>query len=357
MGTAAPERTTFVSDAVMMRAARIHAYGGADQFKIESIPRPEVRPNDVLIQIHASSINPIDYKMRSGAQRAVIRRKLPTTLGMDVSGVVAAVGADVTAFNVGDAVFSSPTHKRDGTYAEYVAVDAAEVAMKPTSITHVEAASLPLVGLTAWGCLVDAGKLKPGQTVLIQAGAGGVGTFAIQLAKHRGATVATTCSARNEALVRSLGADIVVDYNKARYEEVLEPQDVVLEALGGEHIGRGIKTLKRGGTLASINSGIVPAAKRYGAYLGILVVAFGIAWMKLKAKFTKGASASVVVRASSGEKLAQIAALVDAGKIRPVIDRQFPLDAIAEAHGFLETGRAQGKVIIEVISEDSPVTS
>src|SRR6185437_4293406 len=178
-------------------------------FAIEEVARPVPGPRDVLIEVHAASVNPIDWKIRKGTQRGAIRPRFPAILGMDASGIVAATGRDVTRFRVGDAVYTSPTHRRPGTYAEYVAVDERAVARKPMSLSHQEAASLPLAGLSAWECLVRCARVGPGQKVLVLAGSGGVGSLGIQIAKLLGAEVAATCSARNVELVRSLGADIV----------------------------------------------------------------------------------------------------------------------------------------------------
>ena len=194
-----------------MKAARIHRYGSANELRIDDVAEPTVGPHDVLIEVHAASVNPIDTKIRAGYQRAVVRKRLPTTLGLDVAGVVTGVGNEVSRFEVGDAVYSSPTHRREGTYAEYVAVDERQVARAPAGLSHLEAATLPLVGLTAWHCLVQAACLTRGERLFVQAGSGGVGVFAIQLGKHLGAEVATTTSKRNADLVRELGADRVVD--------------------------------------------------------------------------------------------------------------------------------------------------
>ncbi|MCA9609375.1 MAG: zinc-binding dehydrogenase, partial [Myxococcales bacterium] len=217
-----------------MRAARIHAYGAPDVLQVDEVPDPEPGPRDLLVEVHASSINPVDYKIRSGGQRALIHYRLPWILGLDFSGVVRKVGAKVTRFQVGDEVYGSPTHRRPGCYAELLCVDERQAARKPRNMTHAEAASIPLVGMTAWGALVVQGRLRAGEKALITAGSGGVGSFAIQLAKSLGAHVATTCSARNAELVRSLGADEVIDYREQRVEEVLSGYDYVLDALGGE---------------------------------------------------------------------------------------------------------------------------
>lgn len=334
-----------------MKAVRFHRYGPPDVLVVEDAPKPTPGPRDVLIAVVAAGTNPVDHQVRAGVQRAVVPRRLPFVLGMDVSGVVEAVGTDVTEFAVGDAVFASPDHRRDGSYAEYVVVDASEVARKPTSITHAEAASLPLVGLTAWDCLVSVTRVQPGEKVLIQAGSGGVGTFAIQLAKHLGAEVSTTCSARNVELVTSLGTDHVVDHRSERFEDVLPPQDVVLESMGGDIRRRSLTLLRRGGRMASINPHMPQHVERWGPVLGIVTMLVAVLWVIVTQRVVRGVRVSNVVRTANGEVLARIADLVDAGAIRPVIDQELPLEEAAEAHRYGETGRSRGKVVLRVRPE------
>lgn len=329
-----------------MRAATIHEYGEAEVLRIEEVDVPEMGPRDLLIEVHAASVNPVDWKIRSGSQRAIIRYDLPHVLGLDASGVVVAVGSEVDQFVVGDEVFCSPTHKRSGTYAEYVAVDQSAVALKPKSIDHQGAASLPLVGLTAWEALISKARLAPGQRVLILAGSGGVGTFAIQLAKDRGAEVATTCSTRNVELVRKLGADHVIDYTKDDFAETLENYDVVLDTLGGEERKRARTILRRGGYLATLVSGIPEAANRLGPTVGVVAVGCEMLGFMLGSRLLHGVRTSWVLRPDDGKVLARIATLVDAGKIEPVIDRVYPLEEIAAAHEYSESGRARGKIVI-----------
>ena len=330
-----------------MKAATIHTYGGPDVLRIEEIAAPVVGPRDVLVAVHAAGINPVDTKLRRGGQRAVARYRLPAVLGLDVSGVVTAVGERVTRFAVGDEVYGSPSHGRQGTYAEQVAIDEGELAHKPRSIGHVEAASLPLVGLTAWQCLVTVGRVARGDRVFVQAGAGGVGSFAIQLAAHLGAEVATTCSARNADFVRQLGASIVIDHAQERFEDVLADYDVVLESIGGRDLRRARKVLRRGGRLVSITTNLADAGERHGPYLGAALTLGRIAWLWITSRLA-ARPASVVVRKPSGAQLAEIAALVDRGAIRPIVERTFPLDQVAEAHRALETGRTRGKLVLDL---------
>ena len=329
-----------------MRAVRIHEYGGPEVLRLEAVQAPEVRPHDVLVRVHATSVNPVDWKIRKGVQRGAVRLRLPWILGMDVSGVVEAVGDKVSSFAVGDEVWSSPTHRRPGTYAEQVAIDASEVAHKPASLSHQEAASLPLVGLTAWDCLVRAANVQPGQKVFIQAGAGGVGTVAIQLAKKLGAEVATTCSARNLDFVRELGADIAIDYNETRFEDVLKDQDVVLESLGGEMYQRALKVVRRGGHLTSINSGLPAATERYGPNLGVLAVGLRLLADKAGSRLRRGVKTHIVVRKPIGANLAALGTMVEEGAIRPVIAQVFDLEQIADAHRASESGRTRGKNVV-----------
>lgn len=330
-----------------MRAATIRAYGGPDAFVVEDLPEPAVGPRDVLVAVHAAGINPVDAKMRRGIQRAVAPRSMPAVLGLDLSGVVVATGAEVTRFSVGDAVFGSPTHRRQGSYAELVSVDERQLALKPTRLSHLEAASLPLVAQTAWQCLVTAAELAAGERVFIQAGSGGVGTFAIQLAKHLGAEVATTTSGRNVELVERLGADHVIDYRRERYDDRLAGMDVALECLGGEHLARSRSTLRRGGRLVYIATGLPDHVARHGARLGAAVTATKIGCFSVASRL-KGRRAHVVVRRPDGDQLTAIAGLVDDGVIDPVVERTYPLEDVAEAHRALETGRTRGKIVLQV---------
>lgn len=330
-----------------MRAARIHRYGPPEVFQIEDVPDPEPGPRDVLVEVHASSVNPVDYKIRSGGQRAIIHYRLPWTLGLDFSGVVAAVGRKVKRLQVGDEVYGSPTHRRQGCYAERVLVDERAVAIKPRNLSHREAASIPLVGLTAWDALVVKGRLRRGQRALIHAGSGGVGTFAIQLAKDLGAHVATTCSARNEELVRSLGADEVIDYRERRFDEELRDYDFVLDALGGETRERSFRVLRRGGRLATMIGGVPAATKKHGVALGLVVAGARLTSVTLRGRLIHGVQVHHVLRESDARLLAPITQRIEAGVIRAVVDRVYPLEEIADAHRYSESGRARGKIVID----------
>lgn len=338
-----------------MRAARIHRYGPPEVFRIDEVPEPTPGPRDLLVEVRASSVNPVDYKIRSGGQRALIHYRLPWTLGLDFSGVVKKVGEKVTRFEVGDEVYGSPTHRRPGCYAEYTLVDERQAGRKPRNLSHREAASIPLVGLTAWGAVVVKGRLRAGQKAFIMAGSGGVGTFAIQLAKGLGAYVATTCSARNVELVRSVGADEVIDYNETRFEDVLSDYDFVLDAIGGETREAALRILKRGGHLATMIGGFPAASKKHGPVLGPLVALGQLASLTFRGTVIHGVHIHHVLRDSDGRLLDPITRRIEAGAIRPVIDRVYPLEQIVEAHTYIETGRARGKIIIDpTMRETSP---
>ena len=307
-------------------------------------------PRDVLIAVHAASVNPIDCKLRRGYQRAVVRWTLPQTLGLDASGVVEAVGEEVTRFAIGDAVYTSPGHQRQGTYADYVAVDESMVAFKPRNVSHAEAAGVPLAGLTAWQSLVGAARLTRGDRILIQAGTGGVGSLAVQIAKHRGAEVIATASAKNHPLLRALGADQVIDYRNEDVVAAAGPCQVAFDTTGGEGRLQARQVLGRGGRLVSIVGGIPEAVERHGPTLGAAVAMGGVASFALGC-LVRGIRFRYVVRKPDGAALGELTALVEAGKLQPIVDSVFPLEQVAEAHRHSEAGRARGKIIVAVHPE------
>ncbi len=329
-----------------MKAIRAHGYGGPEVLRLDSVPDPVPSPGQVRIRVHAAAVNPIDCKIRSGAQRILIPQRAPFPIGMDCSGVIDAVGAGVTDFQVGDAVMTSPHYKSAGTYAELVCVAADQIARKPDNITHQEAAGIPLAGLTALQCLYAA-KVGKGHRVLIQAGAGGVGTLAIQLAHHMGAHVITTCSPANNELVQDLGASQVIDYRSERIEDVVSDLDMVLDALGGEHRERGMTVLKKGGRLACIVTDVPALAKAHGPLLGTLRAIGRLLWVTVSSRL-RGKPVHYVVRKPSGVDLTHLADLARDGHLRPVVDRVYPLAEAQDAHRYSETGRARGKIIIAV---------
>jgi alcohol dehydrogenase len=331
-----------------MKAVRIHRYGDASVLQLDDVPRPELRPNDVRIRVCASAVNPVDWKIRSGGQRNIIPLKFPWILGLDVSGVVTEIGRKVKRFRVGDEVWSSPTHRRPGTYAEEVCIDESEVSKKPQSLNHDEAASLPLVALTAYQALAEFGHLRAGQTALIHAGAGGVGSIAIQIAKYLGARVITTCSERNAEFVKTLGADQAVDYTKVRPENVVSNVDFILDSLGEPVFESNMKMVRRGGRIANITINVPAHVKKHGPVLGTFTLAGSFVGMLVKPVFKKNVRLQHVIKRCDGVMLEQIADLVDAGHLRPVIDNVFPLDRIRDAHRYSESNRARGKIVLHV---------
>ena len=336
-----------------MRAALLSAYGPPENLEIREVATPRVeRPDDVRVAVHAAAINPVDWKIRSGRQRGFIRYKLPWILGLDVSGEVLEVGSAVRRFRVGDLVYGCLDHRRNGSYAEECVTESGCLAPKPASVSHIEAASLPLVGLTAWQCLLPKLELRREQRVLIQAGSGGVGTFAIQLAKHHGAWVAATCSEPNHALVKELGADRAIDYRSENWWELLSELDLILDALGGEERERALRSVRRGGRMASIVLGLPTNTEKYGPVLGGAVTAWGLGGLWLRGRL-RGVEAVSVVRRNNAGQLVAIGELVDRGVIRPVIDHVFPLEAIVAAHRMGEAGRIRGKVVLQVRDRDA----
>jgi NADPH:quinone reductase-like Zn-dependent oxidoreductase len=332
-----------------MKAFIIDHYGDNDRVRIAEMPDAKLLEGDLLVQIHAAGVNPLDSKIRGGEFKLILPYRLPLILGNEVAGIVVRVGSKVRRFKVGDEVYARPHKDRIGAFAEFIAMNEADVAMKPKNLTMEEAASLPLVSLTAWQALVERAQLKNGQKVLIHAGSGGVGTFAIQLAKHLGATVATTTSTTNVELVQSLGADVVIDYRQEDFEKILNGYDVVLNSLGKDTLEKSLSVLKPGGKLISI-SGPPDAefAKKNGSNWLLQqlmrLLSFGI---RKKAKRHR-VSYSFLFMQANGEQLSKITALIEAGVIRPVVDRIFPFDATKEALAYIETGRSKGKVVIKM---------
>lgn len=331
-----------------MLAVRIHEYGGPEVLRLDEVDKPSPRPRDILVRVRAAAVNPVDWKVRRGDQRSVMRYRLPWILGLDVSGVVEAVGAKVTKFRVGDEVWSSPHHTRPGTYAEYVCIDEREAARKPKNITHEEAASIPLVGLTAYQCVVEKGRLEKGQRVLVHAGAGGVGSFAIQLAKHLGAHVITTASARNTDFVRDLGADEVIDYTKVNFADACDPVDLVVDSLGEPVFDDNLRVLRRGGRLSNITADLGQYTERYGSVLSLIPMGLVMVKLHVWPLLKKGIRSRHVIKRCDGEQLSAITELVEAGAIRPVIDRVLPLADIQEAHRHSESHHARGKIVLTV---------
>ena len=332
-----------------MKAFILDRYGSKVALRACEIADPEVRDDDVLVEVHAAGVNLLDSKIRNGEFKQFLPYRAPFILGHDMAGVVVRVDARVTHFKPGDEVYARPADHRIGTFAELIAVQETDVALKPKRLTMEEAASIPLVGLTAWQALVERGQLKQGQKVFIQAGSGGVGTFAIQLAKHLGATVATTTSASNVDLVRSLGADIIVDYKKEDFETRLSGYDLVLHSQDGKTLDKSLRILRPGGRLVSISGPPDPGfAEQIGAPWFVKVFMWLLSFaVRRKAKTLKTMFSFLFMKAN-GDQLRQIAALIDAGHVRSVVDKVFPFQSTNEALAYVESGRAKGKVVIKV---------
>jgi NADPH:quinone reductase-like Zn-dependent oxidoreductase len=332
-----------------MKAFIVDRYGKGKPLRAGDLPEPDLRADEVLIEVHAAAVNLIDAKVRDGEFKRILPYRTPFVLGHDVAGVVARVGPRVRQFKPGDEVFARPDDLRIGTFAEFVAVNEDAVALKPRNMTMEEAASIPLVGLTAWQALVEKARLRKGQKVFIQAGSGGVGTFAIQLARHLGAKVATTTSAGNVALVKGLGADVVIDYRKDAFEEQLRDYDVVLNSQDGQTLKKSLGVLKPGGHLISISGPPDPQfADDIKAPWPVKQVMRALSFnIRRQARRLRLSYTFLFMRAS-GSQLKQIASLIEAGAIRPVIDKVFPLAATNEALAYVESGRARGKVVIKV---------
>ena len=332
-----------------MKAYVLDRYGKNTALRLADVPEPPLRDDEVLVEVHAAGVNLLDSKIKGGEFKPILPYRLPLILGHDVAGVVVKVGPKVTQFRLGDEVYARLDDFRIGSFAEFAPVKEASLALKPKGLSMEQAASIPLVGLTAWQALIESAQLQRGQKVFIQAGSGGVGTFAIQLAKHLGATVATTASSTNAALVKSLGADVVVDYRTQDFEEVLRDYDVVLNSQDAKTLEKSLRVLQRGGKLISISGPPDPAfANAMGApgwlRLVLRVLSAGI---RRRAK-SRDLSYSFLFMKANGAQLREITRLIESGAIRPVIDRVFAFDATNEALAYVESGRAKGKVVIKL---------
>lgn len=306
-----------------MKAAIIQDYG--TNVEIADIEKPNLKEDSVIIEVHAASLNPIDNILRAGYLKEMLPLSFPHVMGYDVSGVVVEVGKQVESVKIGDSVLARPNQDDAGAIAEFARLKENELAIKPASLSHTMAASVPLAGLTAWQALMTKGKLQKGDKVLIHAGSGGVGTYAIQIAKHFGAYVATTTSSKNTELVRSLGADLVIDYKTQKFQEQLSDYDLVFDMLGGDAMTDSFKVLRKGGALISIK----------GQDTEDLASTYGVRFESF-------------FMAPDGQMLAEIVDLINSGAVKPVIDSIFPLAQAGDAYDRLETGRAVGKIVVAV---------
>jgi NADPH:quinone reductase-like Zn-dependent oxidoreductase len=308
-----------------MKAVRIHNCGGLEAFKYEDAPRPQPREDEVLIRVHATSVNPIDWKVRAGYMKDFLPHSFPLILGWDVSGVIEKAGSNASQFRKGDEVYSLPDHTRNGAYAEYIVVRESEVALKPNALHHVRAAAVPLAALAAWQALFDTARLEPGQRILIHGAAGGVGHFAVQLAKWKGAHVIGTASEKNHEMLYELGADELIDYTAQRFEDVAKNIDVVLDTIGGETQERSWQVLKKGGILVSL---VQPPSENKAKEHGVRGIRLGAR--------------------ANGKELVEIAKIIDAGKLAPVLDRILPLTEARRAHELSQSGHTHGKIVLRV---------
>ncbi len=312
---------------LIMKAVVIEQYGGKEELKLKEVNKPEIRENQVLIEMYATSINPIDWKIREGYLKDAIPFKFPVILGWDAAGVIVEKGEKIENFNIGDRVFARPETTANGTYAEYVATEENLLAKIPDNVSFEEAASIPLATLTAWQCLIDLGNLKQGEKVLIHAGAGGVGSMAIQIAKSIGAFVATTASEKNEEFLKSLGADLVINYEKQDFEKEIKDYDLVFDTLGGDIQNKSYVVLKKGGKLVTIvNQPDDKIANEYDvqAIFHMLI--------------------------PNGIQLRQIAKLMEEGKLTPIVGQviDFSEKGLQDAHALSETHHSKGKIVIKI---------
>ncbi len=334
----------------MMKAFTLKRYGKSPQLDFSDIPRPKIKPNEILVQVHAVGLNPIDNMIAKGTFKPILKFQLPATMGSDLAGVVVEVGSRVTRFKPGDAVFGSIFDLGTGSLAEYAVVPETSAAIKPANLDFVQAASIPMVGLTSWQALKERSDIKPGQKVFIPAGSGGIGTFAIQFAKYLGAKVGTTTSTGNVDLVQRLGADEVVDYKKQEFQDVLQDYDVVLGTIRGDVIEKSLQIIKPNSVIVSLVGPLDAAFAQARGMNFLMKFVFGLMSHKIIRQASQiGTKYSFLFVHSDGDQLAEIGKIVEAGHIVPVIDKVFPFDQTKEALAYLEQGRSKGKVVVKII--------
>lgn len=332
-----------------MKAFVINKYSKKGSLQLTEIPVPAVKDNDVLVDVYAAGVNLLDSKIKTGEFKLILPYKLPLILGHDVAGIVTKVGKNVKKFKVDDEVYARPADHRIGTFAEFIAIDERDVALKPKNISMEEAASIPLVALTAWQVLVERAQIKKGEKVFIQAGSGGVGTIAIQLAKYFGAIVATTASAKSFDLLTELGADLIIDYKNSDFENRLSNYDVVLNSQDQKTLEKSLKILKSGGKLISISGPPTPQfAKEIKAPWFVKIILSLISSGIRKRSKNKNVDYSFLFMKSSGQQLSEITSLIEAKIIKPTVDKVFSFQETNEALSYVESGRAKGKVVIKV---------
>ena len=334
-----------------MKAVIAETYGGPEVLQIEDVPVPTVGPNGVLVRVHASSVNPVDWKLRKGLVSPVLKLRFPVIWGCDFSGVVAQTGRSVTLFKPGEEVYGfkdgrvAKTYR--GTYAEYAVIPEKALARKPANLSHEEAAAIPLAASTAWKALVTSGKLKAGQRVLIHAGAGGVGIYAVQIAKALGAYVAATAGGRNQDFLRQLGADLPINYEQEKFEEKISNYDLVVDGVGRPVWHGSFSVLKRGGRLIGL---IAPTPEDGAGKMRFLATVGGQVGGAFVRGLLGGKLLLMIMATPRGGDLEKISSMVEAGKVKPVIDQVYPLEQIAEAHRKSEAGHVRGKLVIQIAS-------
>lgn len=332
-----------------MKAFIINKYSKKGSLQLTEMPVPEVKDTDVLVDVYAAGVNLLDSKIKTGEFKLILPYKLPLILGHDVAGIVTKVGKNVKKFKVGDEVYARPADHRIGTFAEFIAIDERDVALKPKNISMEEAASIPLVALTAWQVLVERAQIKKGEKVFIQAGSGGVGTIAIQLAKYFGATVATTASAKSFDFLTELGADVVIDYKNSDFENRLSNYDVVLNSQDQKTLEKSLRILKSGGKLISISGPPTPDfAKEIKALWFVKIILSLISSGIRKRAKNKNVDYSFLFMRADGQQLSEITSLIEAKIIKPTVDKVFSFQETNEALSYVESGRAKGKVVIRV---------
>ncbi|UWX61592.1 NADP-dependent oxidoreductase [Chryseobacterium oranimense] len=333
-----------------MKAFSISHYKKDSELQLIDVPEPVVRENEVLVQIYAASVNLLDSKIKSGEFKLILPYKMPLILGHDVAGVITKVGSKVKSFKVGDEIYARAADFHIGTFAEFIAINEKDVALKPKNLTMEEAASIPLVGLTAWQALVEKANVQTGQKVFIQAGSGGVGTFAIQLAKYLGSTVATTASEKSFELLKSLGAEVLIDYKTQNFEDILMDYDVVLNSQDNKTLEKSFNILKSKGKIISISGPPTPVfANEFNLPWYIKFVTKLLSYKIRKIANKQDVNYSFLFMKADGKQLTEITKLIEAGEIKPVIDKIFSFENTNEAMKYVESGRAKGKVVIKML--------
>lgn len=332
-----------------MKAFSISRYKKESPLELVDLPEPIVKDHEVLVEIHAASVNLLDSKIKSGEFKLILPYKMPLVLGHDVAGIIVKTGAKVKNFKVGDEIYSRPSDFHIGTFAEFISIDEKDVALKPKNLSMEEAASIPLVGLTAWQALIEQSNVQKGQKVFIQAGSGGVGTFAIQLAKYMGATVATTASEKSFDVLKNLGADVLIDYKTQDFEDALIDYDVVLNSQDNKTLEKSFEVIKPGGKIVSISGPPTPVFAEEHRLPWYVKLATRFLSSKIRKRAKKqNVNYSFLFMTANGKQLSEITHLIETGKIKPVIDKVFAFEKTNDALQYIESGRAKGKVVIKM---------